>query len=428
MPPPLIIRGIEPPADIPHFLKFVCPPTFGGGPLDPQPPTREVLRNLDTMINIPLPASAAAVTRAGRNDVDAWIIEDPEGDVGARTFPSPIIRTVERDVVWAPVGASFNTHTIHWHGIEPTPMNDGVGHTSFEISGNFVYQFATNQAGTYFYHCHKNTVLHFEMGLYGLLVVDPPNPGTRPDIPAAPYPTGGPGFIPAFLPDFPGFVPDANVVPYDVEALWVPDEFDSIWHELGHDAFMQACDNNNPNDPANFTQDGILNDFIPDIFFITGVFPRVVRGDLNNLPIITAFIRPNTPTDPETGPPASLVSPTVRVGQTLLVRLLNAGYTTQEYMIGRPGDAIDATVIATDGHPFGVPGGRDQYSSPFVVPAGTRFRLTTARRIDMLFRPTVPGNFPVVIRHLDWTKTLRADRPRRPLVWGITRTFINVVP
>lgn len=427
MPPALIRRGIEPPADIPMFLKFVCPPTFGGGVLDPQLPTRRVFRKLDTQIDIPLHPSVAAVTRAGRDRVRAWIIEDPN-DSQSRTFPSPIIRTVEKDLVWGDVSFALNVHTIHWHGIEPTSANDGVGHTSFEASSNFIYQFATNTPGTYFYHCHKNTVLHFDMGLYGLLVVDPRNPGTRADIPAAPYPTGGPGFVSALVPNFPGFVPGANVAPYDVEALWVPDEFDSIWHLLGHEAFMQKCDNNNPNAANNFTQDGILNDFIPDIFTITGVFPRVVRGDLNNLPIVTAIIRPDTPTDPETGPPASLVAPTVRVGQTLLVRLLNAGYTIQEYQIGRPGDALDATVIATDGRPFGIPGTENQYASPFVIPGGTLFRLTSARRLDLLFRPTAPGEFPVTIKHIDWTKSKNADQPNRELVWGITRTIITVVP
>jgi hypothetical protein len=212
-----------------------------------------------------------------------------------------------------------------------------------------------------------------------------------------------------------------------VEALWVPDEFDSIWHELGHNAFMQKCDANNPNDPGNFTQDGILNDFIPDIFTITGVFPRVVRGDLNNLPIVTAFITPNTRTNSRTSPPASLVSPTVKVGQTLLVRLLNAGYATQEYRIGRPGDPVDATVVATDGHAFGLPRSRDQYSSPFVVPAGTSFRLTTARRLDLLLRPRVAGRYPVIIKHFDWVKGRSPSQPNVRLLWGVTRTFINVV-
>jgi FtsP/CotA-like multicopper oxidase with cupredoxin domain len=411
---PLIPRGAEPPDLNPEFLKFVCPPTFDGGPLDPQPVTRQVSRKLDTQIDIPLPPSVSAVTRTGRDKVRAWIIEDPN-DPNGRTFPSPIIRTVEGDVVWGDVGFAFNTHTIHWHGIEPTPMNDGVGHTSFEVSGNFVYQFATSTAGTYFYHCHKNTVLHFEMGLYGLLVVDPPNPGTRPDIPAAPYPTGGPGFVSANVPKFPGFVRSASVVPYDVEALWVPDEFDSVWHELGHNAFMQKCDANNPNAARNFTQNGILNNHVPDIFTITGMFPEVVQGDLNHLPIETATIL---------DPP---VAATVARGQTLLVRLLSAGYTLQEYRIGKPGDPIDATVIATDGHPFGVPGTREQYSSPFVIPGGTRFRLTTARRLDLLFRPKVRGRFPVVVKHFDWVKSKSAAHPNDRLLWGITRTVINVV-
>ncbi|MDI6854902.1 MAG: multicopper oxidase domain-containing protein [Deltaproteobacteria bacterium] len=420
---PIISRGPEPPGHLAEFLKFVCPPTFGGGPLDPQPATRFVARKLDAKIDIPLPPSAAAVTRTGRDRARAWIIEDPEAESNEerRTFPSPIIRTVEGDIVHADVSFSFNTHTIHWHGVEPTPMNDGVGHTSFEATSSFIYQFATNTAGTYFYHCHKNTVLHFEMGLYGDFVVDPPNPGTRPDIGPAPYPTGGPGFVRAFVPGFPGFLPEANLVPYDVEALWVPDEFDSVWHELGHDAFMQDCDQNDPNDPDNFTQDGILNDFIPDIFFITGIFPEVVAGNLNNLPIITAAITPDTVTP--TGPPASVVAPTVRVGQTLLVRLQNAGYTTQEYAL-----ELDALAIATDGRPFGIPGTENQYSAPFSIPANTPFRLTTARRLDLLIRPTVAGTFLFTSKHLDWQKSKSPSQPNQALVWGITQTTITVIP
>ena len=131
-------------------------------------------------------------------------------------------------------GFQLNTHTIHWHGIEPTPMNDGVGHTSFEVTGNWIYQFQPNTAGTYFYHCHKNTVLHFEMGLYGLLIIDPPQ---------------GPTFASANAPTIPRFDPATFTVPFDVEAAWVPDEFDSHWHVLGHNAFMQACDANDPVEP-----------------------------------------------------------------------------------------------------------------------------------------------------------------------------------
>jgi len=383
-----IRRGDVPPGEEAHFLQFVCPPTFGGGPLDPQAPTLEVRRDLDVQIDLPLPPEVAARTGAGRDTIRLWIIEDPDDSAGGRTFPSKLIRTREGDVVHAPVGAALNTHTIHWHGIEPSSMNDGVGHTSFEISGNFVYQFATSQAGTYFYHCHKNTVLHFEMGLYGLLIVDPAQ---------------GEGFVAANLsgvPGFPGYDAADFVVPYDVEALWVPDEFDSRWHELGHDAFMQDCRPDDPAGQATFTRDGILHDFRPDVFVITGVV---------SVPTTAPGVRPEvgaTITDPG-------VAVSARAGDTVLIRLLNAGYTVQEYTLG-----LDAWAIASDGHPFGVPP-RNAYSSPFLLPSGTPFRLTTARRVDLLVRATTAGTFPFAVKYIDWVNNT---------LYHEARTVITVSP
>lgn len=56
--------------------------------------------------------------------------------------------------------------------------------------------------GTCFYHCHTNTVLHAETGMYGALIADPAEgPGTLL--------AGGPA--------------------YDTEAFWVVDEIDSRW-------------------------------------------------------------------------------------------------------------------------------------------------------------------------------------------------------
>ena len=91
------------------------------------------------------------------------------------TFPGPTIRIPRGVVFHAHVtGHGQTPHTIHWHGIEPTAMNDGVGHSSMEI-GEYTYQWQPNHIGSYFYHCHRNTIQHFEFGLYGFLIIEPPD-------------------------------------------------------------------------------------------------------------------------------------------------------------------------------------------------------------------------------------------------------------
>jgi FtsP/CotA-like multicopper oxidase with cupredoxin domain len=360
-----IPRGDVPPAEIPDFYNFTCPPTNGGiKQVDPLRPTFTFRRNLLVNFDLVLPDG-------GR--VPMWIIEDPDDPVNGRTFPSSPIRIPQGALVNADVNCQGNTHTIHWHGIEPTPMNDGVGHTSFEVAGHFIYQFQPRDAGTYFYHCHKNTVLHFEMGLYGLLLVDPPNPAA-PTVPVT-YPLGGPGFAARFNPAAVALTD--HVIHYDVEAAWVPDSIDSRWHLLGHDAFMQKFVPDDPVNPANFTQDGILNDFRPDIFCLSGIPRRI-----------------NDPT-PFTAADSPLVAPTVGVGQTLLARIINADYIIQQFTLG-----IDAEVIAMDGRGLGIPPFH-QYSHPFPLPAGTPFRLTSAMRWDLIVKPTTPGTYPVKIEFLN---------------------------
>ncbi len=90
-------------------------------------------------------------------------------------YPGPTTRVPRGAVFHAKVlGHGPPPHTIHWHGIEPTSINDGVGHCSMEI-GNYTYQWQPNFIGTYFYHCHRNTTQHFEFGLFGLLLIHPPD-------------------------------------------------------------------------------------------------------------------------------------------------------------------------------------------------------------------------------------------------------------
>jgi hypothetical protein len=198
------------------------------------------------------------------NDVEYWGFEDPLRGNGRRLFPSPIIRVQEGDLVHVLMRAKKGPHTIHHHGIEPTTMNDGVGHVSMEVSGRYIYQWQPRYPGTWFYHCHVNTVLHFQYGLYGALVVDP-----RPD---------AEGKVRAFEGG-----PD-----YDVERIWVFDSWDPRWHELEHGAGLCGDDVG-------------LNVFEPRYFFVTGI--------------------PNTRITT-----ASNVAVRSTAAQQILLRLINAHY------------------------------------------------------------------------------------------------------
>ncbi|MCX7770348.1 MAG: multicopper oxidase domain-containing protein, partial [Proteobacteria bacterium] len=302
-----------------------------------------IRRRLSVGLNIALPAGR------GRPAINLplEVIDNPDGE---RTFPSEIIRVRQGQVVHIQVTGSSGSHTIHWHGLEPSPINDGVGNTSFEL-GRYVYQLRPSEAGTFIYHCHKNTPLHFEIGMYGLFIVDPPE---------------GPGRAFQGGPE------------YDVEAFWVVDEFDPRWHNLNHSAFMVRVNdlNGDPNvrdSIFEYTNNGILNDFRPEYFVITGV-PSVD----NYTPI----------TDPA-------VAINAQIGQKILIRIVNAGYTLQKFTI-----PLDFKVIAMDGIPLGKPP-FGKYSSPINFKANSTFELTSARRWDILIEAKTTGVFTAKVEHFD---------------------------
>lgn len=365
-----------------QLLKHVCPPEFTGGPIDAVAPNRQFHLALMKYLDLPLPANVANLV--GTNLLPMWIIENKDADI-KRTFPSPLLRMVQGEVIHATVESAGDVHTIHWHGIEPTPMNDGVGKHSFEIHGTFVYQFQPNQAGTYFYHCHRNTTLHFEMGLYGGLIVDPPAPPNSGL--TAPYTTGGPGFVSGRLHP----QDTSDLLRYDQEKIWVADELDARWHfpEPDHKHNMQRCDPNNPADPDTFHRMGStsfsLNEFNPNIFVVSGVVMDAAAG-----PPFTGIID-----DPSLRIDGS-------VGQSILLRYINASYSIQELTL-----PVAATVIAWDGHPLGV-GGFHRFSYPYVVPAGRPIRTTSARRFQLMVDSSAPVTGMAEIRYYDWIKGVTA--------------------
>lgn len=94
------------------------------------------------------------------------------------TFPAPTLRfEVNEAVTIAMINASVEAHTIHLHGLDVDQLNDGVPHTSAQVtpSDTGFYSFTALYPGTYFYHCHVTTTLHLTMGMYGALIVEYPN-------------------------------------------------------------------------------------------------------------------------------------------------------------------------------------------------------------------------------------------------------------
>lgn len=336
----------------------------------------------DQQINVPLAGGGTAAVEmwSFERRIDRGVaISGADRDA----WPGHTIRVREGEIVHSVMGSRSGPHTIHHHGIEPTAANDGVGHLTFEVGGGqYTYQWRAAEAGTYFYHCHRNTTLHFEMGMYGMLIVDP-------DVPGAPFTDGGPGVT---------LVRDTPTA-YDAEAIWVADDIDTRWHgsDVGDPLFngtpviansdvaagIQDPDTDaragfiSINDPDNPR----LHDFRPNVFVVSGVAAPAVDDGQNLIAGVGATIQTN---------------------QTLLVRTLNASYCTQVWKFPT---SLQGTVIAVDARTLGRDG-FGSYSQPFSLASiGHQFMFTTARRWDILIdgsSATFIGQHLVEIEFRHW--------------------------
>jgi Multicopper oxidase len=301
-------------------------------------------------------------------EIRHWGFEDPLKAPGKRSLPSPLMRVQEGDLVHVKFESRSGSHTIHHHGLQPTPFNDGVGHTSFEVTGDYIYQFQPEHAGTFFYHCHKNTVLHFKMGMYGLLIVDPP-PNAQ-------------GQALAYGPPLNGTFPNGRVPAYDVEQFWVLDDIDPRYQELNHDAGLCG-------------EDVGLNIFRPKYFLITGTPTRPIASKV----------------------PAAAQKIVATQGQKILIRLLNASYSVVKVRI----DGLSSHIIMTDGRSLDQP-----WSDWFPIAAGAPFFFGSAQRRTLLIDTAgKKGEFPVYFEFQDWI-TRRVHNAGDPRYEGSAFTTITV--
>jgi FtsP/CotA-like multicopper oxidase with cupredoxin domain len=303
-------------------------------------------------------------------EVEFWAFED---ETSGRRLPSPQIRVTERNIAQVRLEPSKKVHTIHHHGIEPDPFNDGVGHTSFEVSGHYTYQWRAVEAGSYWYHCHVNTILHVQMGMFGTLVVDP-HPETNPK---------------QVFRDGPEYVH---------ERYWVPYAVDPVWHELSHAAGLCGDDVG-------------LNNFRPRYFAISGVFQEDGhnRAGVSQAPPITD----------------RNVAVTAPSGEPILLRILNGQYFPVEVTFGSPPRApLLVQPVASDARPFldstdhsGLRG----TARPLAQLRTSSLGIAPAERYDVILNtpehPVPPGEYAVTMRFLHW---ILGDEK------GFARTLIRI--
>ncbi len=99
-------------------------------------------------------------------------------DDGPPSVPGPILRTTEGEDMEVTLDLTDGQmpHTIHFHGVTKTWKNDGVPTTTgitVQPGEKHTYEIPANVPGTHLYHCHYQTHRHMEMGMYGILRVDP---------------------------------------------------------------------------------------------------------------------------------------------------------------------------------------------------------------------------------------------------------------
>lgn len=308
-----------------------------------------------------------------RGEFEMWTFETEDS---GRIFPAPLVRVTEGDIFHGTVHPSKRVHTIHWHGIEPDPRNDGVGHTSFEVSGQYTYQWQPDlgrpgnpnfgAAGTYFYHCHVNTTLHVQMGMFGPLIIDPK---VHPRFPVSA------GARRAFV--------DGPEYDIDTETILVPYSVDPRWHELNHAAGLSG-------------DDAGLDRFEPSHFYLLGgefMHPQQQEG-----PQLLSRIRANVVPQPGRKP--------------TLLRLLNANYFPVNIRFtDSAGNLVPmGELIAHDGRPF-----RDTSSptgdSPPLRLMASQLNFGAAERYDMLLKPPAAGTFWLTVDLTDWiTRKVIATR------------------
>jgi FtsP/CotA-like multicopper oxidase with cupredoxin domain len=307
------------------------------------------------------------LTMPDGRQIELWVFAD---DAVGPQFPSQAIRVVDGDLAQVRMKARKNVHTIHHHGIEPDAFNDGVGHTSFE-AGEYTYQWKAHHPGTYFYHCHVNTVLHVQMGLLGALIIDP-----DPLLDKIPARQG-----------YKRLFTDGPEYKIANERIWALYAADPRFHDMNHAAGLCG-------------EDVGLNRFEPKYFLINN--RAQVNGAIS--PAEFAGTQPAPPRPPITDPKIAI---TAKRGEAALIRVIQAQYHLTTITFG----GVTAQLWGSDGRPF-----RETWAykgenetgktTRKLLAPGQPFDMSPAERWDFLLNtddmPIEPGVYPISVVYRHW--------------------------
>ncbi len=97
------------------------------------------------------------------------------------TLPGPLLRVSKGDLMRLIFKNTHEKpHTFHLHGFHRNNV-DGVH--PIPPHENFLIELVANPCGTYVYHCHINTPLHQDRGMYGQFIVDCPDTASEQELP-----------------------------------------------------------------------------------------------------------------------------------------------------------------------------------------------------------------------------------------------------
>lgn len=265
-----------------------------------------------------------------------WAFGYTDNPKGQASIPGPTIVVNEGDTVnmtlnndQDPTKTKVNTegdgHTIHFHGLDLPSEMDGDPMVASEglpvlPQTKFTYRFVAKQPGTYWYHCHQGAAEHIQMGMYGAMIVRPRADQQR-----------------AYM----------GTDRFDKEYTLVLSDIDSDLHSKDYDALHKEG----------------------------GAEPNWSRYQPNYF-LVNGKAWPDTLSDK-----ATTIEGTI--GQTLLVRLVNAGYTM--HAIHTHG--FHFKVIGSDGRKFDAP----YYKDTIALAPGERYDILL--KLDQVGRYMLHDHF-----------------------------------